>query len=293
MQKKIQIKYIEIRPIYNILKKYIGTNDINLTCYANFEQFSDHEFPIEKIKELIGKHFDVDIADDVVKVLWLNANVNYKRNYNKVEEAYEHWETEYCTDDIDWDNIEKEVLELYLLINKNKSNSAQPISIKIGKVKKITLKNTLGWFTHFLNNHCFAKIDPPINSVENALKRLKEHNNSSVGAKVKDKIKNAMKLLIVPLAKLKSMCEKYDLKATKNAKYSIYETLFNELIENVDVRLVVFAPKESVLRRDYPFTKFPNELKNEMLKHVEKLEIQKQFMKLYGKFFEKTEDLSL
>ena len=108
-----------------------------------------------------------------------------------------------------------------------------------------------------------------------------------------EEIKNAMKLLIVPLAKLKSMCEKYDLKATKNAKYSIYETLFNELIENVDVRLVVFAPKESVLRRDYPFTKFPNELKNEMLKHVEKLEIQKQFMKLYGKFFEKTEDLSL
>ena len=233
MQKKTRIKYIEIRPIYNILKEYIGTNDINLTYYANFEQFSDHEFPliehisIEKIKELIGKHFDVDIADDVVKVLWLNANVNYKRNYNKVEEAYEHWVTEYCTDDIDWVNIEKEVLELYLLINKNKSNSAQPISIKIGKVKKITLENTLGWFTHFLNNHCFAKIDPPINSVENALKRLKEHNNSSVGAKVKDKIKNAMVYGIANLA------HDYNL-VTENAPKNLCEFI-REYLEEMEI----------------------------------------------------------
>lgn len=188
----------EIRPYYNLLKKYFGTNNEELTLSANCEHFANTEFSMDEkitvqdIQKLLQKHFDKSIPEEVTMTLWLNANVNYDKAYQALEEYIQNNITDYLVEDqLYWNIIEKELLALYALLNQETVSDVNPITIKMGD-QEITIDNTLGWLTKFLNNHCFARVLPSITSGKEASEELHRMTGKKKGRKTEREMENVI-----------------------------------------------------------------------------------------------------
>lgn len=156
--------YREVAPILEKVKKYFGTNHYGLTSWAG-TMLPDWEVDMkihiskEEIQELFAKHFKMEPIDEVCDILWLNANAGYDRSYEKRKNAPI---PPYI---LKWDCIEKDLLNLYMLLKKNPED--QPIKITAGD-DTVELGNTLNWLQRFFEKHCFSIVIPNVTSVEEA-----------------------------------------------------------------------------------------------------------------------------
>ena len=171
--------YREVAPILEKVKKYFGTNHYGLNSWAgtmlpDWEVDMEIHISKEEIHELFVKHFKTEPVDDVCDILWLNANAGYDRSYEKrKEEIIEHYEND--ADVRNWDCIEKDLLNLYALLNKHPEG--QPVKVTVGD-DTVELDNTLNWFPAFFKKHCFSKVIPNVTSVEQAQEMIDEMKRS-------------------------------------------------------------------------------------------------------------------
>ena len=193
------MKYSEIRPIYNNLKKYIGTNYQQLTDFANHDAFLDKEVNLpefvsfDEVSKLLHKYFEVYIPDEVVSVLWLNANVNYESKYLATQEYINDNIVDIVGEDqFYWEDIQKDLLHLYVFLNQNTDAAMTPLKLSRGKRCSINIDNTLNWLTCFLNNYCFPTVLPAISTVTDAENKLKEMTKKPRGRKVERPMENAI-----------------------------------------------------------------------------------------------------
>lgn len=223
------MKCSEIRPIYCILKKYIGTNYQPLTDFASHEIFADKDIPlpehvsVDDVSNLLQKYFDVYIPADVVSVLWLNANVNYEGQYLAVEKYINDNFIDFVGEDqLYWELIQKDLLNIYVLLNQNVVSDTSPLRLSRGKGNTINIENTLNWLTCFLNNYCFPTVLPTIGTVEDAEKKLKELNKRPRGRKVERPMENA---IINGVAQIAADYKLIEDEAPQNLCNFIYEYL--------------------------------------------------------------------
>ena len=98
-----------------------------------------------------------------------------------------------------------------------------------------------------------------------------------------DEFVEKTKYFKLPFGNLKTMCDKIE----TPVKYTEYENLFYDLMTQLDVRFALYAPEKPLLRRDIKFNRMPEECKEDMVKHLEKLNLwpRSEFTRLYGKHF--------
>lgn len=164
--------YREVAPILEKVKKYFGTNHTGLNSWAgtmlpDWEVDMEIHISKEEIQGLFVKHFKTEPVDDVCDILWLNANAGYDRSYEKRKEA--------CKND-NWDSIEKDLLNLYALLNKHPEG--QPVKVTVGD-DTVELDNTLNWLCAFFKKHCFSKVLSDVTSVEQAQEIIDEMKRSA------------------------------------------------------------------------------------------------------------------
>lgn len=172
--------YREVKPILEKVKKYFGTNHYGLTSWTN-TMLPDMEIPIdihiskEEIQELFARHFQIDPIEEVCDILWLNANAGYDRSYEKRKKALiEHYESNTAL--LNWDCIEKDLLNLYALLNRHPEG--EPIKVTIGD-DTVELDNTLNWLPIFFQKFCFSKVLSDVTSVEQAQEIIDEMKRSA------------------------------------------------------------------------------------------------------------------
>lgn len=217
--------YKEIKPAYELVKKYFGTNHSALTLDLQCSHFDNEELRMdihisqEEIRELVERHFETEgiPVDEICDTLWLNANAGYDRYYEK----YEEWQSKNIdelvgSDVLYWDVIKKELIELYALLNRE---SRQPIYVSF-EDDSVEISNVLNWFPAFFQKFCFSELIPDITSAEQAKSILSALKAKSSGHPVTRKLENSIVFGISNIA------QDYNLvkgKAPKNLRLFIWE----------------------------------------------------------------------
>ena len=94
-----------------------------------------------------------------------------------------------------------------------------------------------------------------------------------------------IKYFDMPFTNLKSLS---DMIVLGTNKYTEYENLFYDLMNKVDMRFALLAPRNSLIKNDIKFSHFPEDCKEYMVEHLEELNLTRssKFLKPSGKYFE-------
>lgn len=163
-----------------LVKKYFGSNHPALTTQGKQEM----EFPISKnkVRDLLIR-FDFEPIDEVVDILWLNANAGYDRAYDKYEQALMEAIDE---DEEVWDTMKRDILELQKLFEGKHNDS---VKVTVGK-KSVVVSN---WLQRFFHKYCYDELIEDDEVLETSKKKK--------GRPVKNRLENAVMYGISHIAK--------------------------------------------------------------------------------------------
>ena len=119
-------------------------------------------------------------------------------------------------------------------------------------------------------------------------KYLLDKNETVEDASLED-IEAALSYTSIAIGKLKKMCNSEQYKEHLIAGYlNEYEKLFKKLVDKLDVRFALYAPKRSLSRKTIRFHKMPEELKDRLFDYLEKMGLlnDMEYLEAYAEVFE-------
>lgn len=99
-----------------------------------------------------------------------------------------------------------------------------------------------------------------------------------------DKLKLILKSHYGPITKLKTLSESYPINKNNQSKHIPYDLLFGELVDEADIRFVMFATPETIVRSKTKIYKLPEELKEEFLMYLKGLNLTKEQKALFNRY---------
>ena len=141
---------------------------VPIPLYVEYEQ-------VCSISEKAGLTRENEIHQRIMEIFTLLANLIYDKEYEKVMQAIIE-----STDDevMQYEDVRKDLLKLYLFINDPNTRPDSKISIK-HMTGSVNLENHYGWFTRRMLKEYLAKYLPDITSLEQAKEALNAYKKQA------------------------------------------------------------------------------------------------------------------
>ncbi|MBQ8615120.1 MAG: hypothetical protein IJ415_00955 [Clostridia bacterium] len=123
----------------------------------------------------------------------------------------------------------------------------------------------------------------------NLVQKFLEMEGEDIKALPLETIEESIKQSSLAFSKLKKMCSTEEYATHRNSKMPTdYEKLFSKLIDKVDIRFALYAPKRSVSIRTIKFHRLPEDLKDKMFERLEKFGLTEdaEYLEAYERVFE-------
>ena len=149
---------------YKELVKYFGVYNLDLSINEDSDWMDDQDFTFpliigkDRIADLLRQDMDIvpDENDQVLDLLWLNANLNFS-DFN--EQAQHAMDDEFGgnEDELAWPSMREDLLRLAAFFRSGDFNY-KAIQFKSGKGRSCEIQNYMGWFNRVFEKQCFEKV---------------------------------------------------------------------------------------------------------------------------------------